>query len=43
MGASGGSNSSPAAGPGGTFFGMAVPRASARRRLLRREIYDLID
>jgi len=32
VGASGGSNSSPAAGPGGTFFGMAVPRASARRR-----------
>jgi len=29
---SGGSNSSPAAGPGGTFFGMAAPRPSARRR-----------
>jgi len=31
-GASGGLNTSPAAGPGGTFFGMAAPRASARQR-----------
>jgi len=31
-GASGNSSTSPAVGPGGTFFGMAAPRASARRR-----------
>ena len=35
-GRNGGASGGPAAsGPGGTFFGMAAPAASARRRLSR--------
>ena len=41
-GASGNSSTSPAAGPGGTFFGMAAPRASARGRLSKKENYLLV-